>query len=81
AVYGEARVLMKGQLSNADRVKRHLWRMCASFFIASGSFFVGQPQVFPVWFNATPLPDLLAFAPIIIMIYFLVRYSRARNTS
>lgn len=76
AVFGEVRLLMRGQLSNADRIKRHLWRMCASFFIASGSFFVGQPQVFPVWFNETPLPNLLSFAPIIIMAYFLVRYSR-----
>ena len=76
AIIGEVRVLMRGQLSNADRIKRHLWRMCASFFIASGSFFVGQPQVFPVWFNETPLPDLLSFAPIIIMIYFMLRYSR-----
>jgi uncharacterized membrane protein len=46
AILGEVRVLMRGQLSNADRVKRQLWRMCASFFIASGSVFVGQPQVF-----------------------------------
>jgi hypothetical protein len=76
AIFGEVRVLMRGRLSNAERVKRHLWRMCASFFIASGSFFVGQPQIFPVWFNETPLPDLLSFAPIIIMIYFLVRYGR-----
>jgi len=77
ALVGEIRVLIRGQLSNTERVKRHLWRMCASFFIASGSFFVGQPQVFPEWFNTTPLPSVLSFAPILIMIYFLVRYGRA----
>ncbi len=76
AVYGDARVLNRGKLTGAERVKRHLWRMCASFFIASGSFFVGQPQVFPGWFNETPLPNILSFAPILIMIFFLVRYSR-----
>lgn len=76
ALYGEIRVLKRGQLSNVERIKRHLWRMCASFFIASASFFVGQPQVFPAWFNDTLLPDMLSFAPIFFTIYFLVRYSK-----
>lgn len=76
ALYGELRVLKHGQLSNVERIKRHLWRMGASFFIASASFFMGQPQVFPARFNETLLPDILSFAPIIFMIYFLMRYSR-----
>ena len=50
ATIGEIRVLLKGKLSQAERVVRHLWRMCFSFFIASGSLFFGQPQVFPDWF-------------------------------
>lgn len=77
AILGEARVLVRGHLSGADRVKRHLWRLCASFFVASGSLFVGQSRIFPDWFNATALPDLLAFAPVIIMAYFLLRRSGA----
>ncbi len=76
AVVGEIRVLIRGALSNVERQKRHLWRMCGSFFIAAGSLFFGQPQVFPVWFNESLLPDLLSFAPLFVMIYWLVRLSR-----
>ena len=72
AFIGDARVLARGTLTNAQRCMRHLWRMCTSFFIAAGSFFVGQPQVFPDWFNQTQWPNALAFAPIAIMIFFLV---------
>ncbi len=74
---GEVRVLVKGKLSNLERQKRHLWRMCGSFFIAAGSLFFGQPQVFPAWFNASPLPDLLSFAPLLVMFYWLVKLNRA----
>jgi hypothetical protein len=37
-----------------------------SIFIASGSLVFGQPQVFPTWFNQSPLPDLLSFAPLLV---------------
>ena len=42
--------------------------MCFSMFIASGSLFLGQPQVFPEGFNQTVWPFLLAFAPLIALI-------------
>ena len=56
ALCGEINTLIKKTLSPLARQRRHLWRMCASFFIASGSFFLGQPQVFPTWFNDSLLP-------------------------
>jgi len=31
------------------RIARHLWLMCFGWFIATGSFFLGQQQVFPAW--------------------------------
>ena len=67
AAAGEVRVLLLGRLERTARLTRHRWRMCASCFIASGSLFFGQPQVFPAWFNASPVPALLAFAPILVM--------------
>jgi hypothetical protein len=47
AATGDIRMLVCGSLLGAKRVVRHLWRMCFSFFIATGSFFLGQQQVFP----------------------------------
>jgi hypothetical protein len=41
AAAGEINVLIRRELTNAARTLRHLWRMCASFFIASGSLFFG----------------------------------------
>lgn len=70
---GEINVIVRRSLSNGARVSRHLWRMCASFFFASGSLFLGQPKVFPDWFNASILPVFLAFAPVLLMTYWLIR--------
>jgi hypothetical protein len=72
AAAGEINALVRGRLSQAARKIRHLWRMCFSFFLASGSLFLGQPQVFPEWFNGSILPSLLALAPILIMLVWVV---------
>ena len=66
AAVGEIRILIQKSLSNISRILRHLWRMCASFFFASGSLFLGQPQVFPEAFNHSAWPTLLAFFPLIV---------------
>jgi uncharacterized membrane protein len=73
---GEIRTLYAGTLSSIDRQKRHLWRMCGSLFIASGSLFLGQPQVFPAWFNESFLPALFSFAPLLVMVFWLIKLSR-----
>ncbi|MEO1656390.1 MAG: hypothetical protein AAFR65_01595 [Pseudomonadota bacterium] len=72
AVLGELNFLIRRNLAGAARIARHLWRMCVSMFLASGSLFLGQPQVFPDWFNATPLPFLFAFVPLLAMLFWLV---------
>jgi uncharacterized membrane protein len=71
AAVGELNVLLRRGISGAARVARHLWRMCFSLFIASGSLFLGQPQVFPDWFKATPLPFAFALAPLVAMAIWL----------
>jgi len=73
AAFGEFNVIRKGSLSGKARTTRHLWRMCTSFFFASGSLFMGQPGVFPDWFNASFLPVFLAFVPLIIMAVSIAR--------
>lgn len=78
AAAGEIRVIWKGGISGLARIARHLWRMCFSLFIASASLFLGQPQVFPAGFNASPLPALLALAPLVAMAAWLVLVRRKR---
>ena len=60
-------------LSPAARLARHLWRMCFAFFIATGSFFLGQQKVMPVAVRDSPILFVLAFAPFAVMLFWLVR--------
>ncbi|NMH60396.1 hypothetical protein [Alteromonas ponticola] len=79
AFAGDLTALVKKSLSHKMRISRHLWRMCMSFFIASGSLFFGQAQVFPDWFNASLLPLALGFFPIaILIVYFVKRFLTGR---
>ena len=51
AAAGDLRVLRSGPLRGSPRIVRHLWRMCFSLFIATGSFFTIRKRV------AIILPD------------------------
>ena len=65
--------VLRKKLSAAQRIARHLWRMCFAFFIATGSFFLGQQQVFPQAMRGSPILFVLAFAPFAVMAFWLVR--------
>lgn len=71
AAAGELNFLVRRQLSNVARIARHLWRMCFSLFIASGSFFLGQQQVFPKTLQDSVLLLVLALAPLPVMLFWL----------
>lgn len=43
----DARMLWGGCIEGAHRLARHLWRMGFALWIATTSFFIGQPKVFP----------------------------------
>ncbi len=73
AAFGDVRVLIRGGISGRPRIVRHLWRMCFGLFIATGSFFLGQPQVFPVWLRGSIYLIVPALLPLPLMIYWLVR--------
>jgi hypothetical protein len=47
--------------------------MCFAFFIATGSFFLGQQKVMPVAVRDSPILFVLAFAPFAVMLFWLVR--------
>ncbi len=65
--------VLRRKLSSSQRIARHLWRMCFGFFIATGSFFLGQQDVMPEAVRGSPILLLLAFAPFLVMAFWLVR--------
>jgi hypothetical protein len=65
--------LARSSPTAAQRLSRHLWRMCFAFFIATGSFFLGQQDVLPEWARGSPVLFALAFAPFGLMLFWLVR--------
>ncbi|HKR25672.1 MAG TPA: DUF2306 domain-containing protein [Allosphingosinicella sp.] len=65
--------ILRKRLTPAQRIARHLWRMCFAFFIATGSFFLGQQDVLPQAVRGSPVLFVLAFAPFAVMAFWLVR--------
>lgn len=65
--------IMRARLTRVQRISRHLWRMCVAFFIATGSFFLGQQDVMPEAVRGSPILFVLAFAPFGVMAFWLVR--------
>jgi len=78
AAAGDVRMLARGGLTGRPRIARHLWRMCFGLFIATGSFFLGQQQVFPAFLRGSIFLTVLAVLPFPLMIYWLIRI-RFRN--
>src|SRR5579863_3602524 len=86
AAAGDVRMLLRGGVSGAKRIVRHLWRMCFGLFIAAGSFFlgpsnrplrllsaVGLGQHLPQALFSTTLYSILTILPLIMLIFWLVR--------
>jgi tetratricopeptide repeat protein len=74
AAFGDVRMIARGGLMGTARIARHLWRMCTALFIAVGSFFLGQPQVFPDGLrNAPGLRAVPVFLVLGSLVYWMVR--------
>src|SRR5205085_3259461 len=71
AAAGDVRMLVRGGIFGAKRVARHLWRMCFSFFIATGSFFLGQQQVFPAAWRGAAVWFVPALLPLVLLIFWI----------
>jgi hypothetical protein len=70
--------ILRRKLSSVQRLSRHVWRMCVAFFIATGSFFLGQQDVMPELVRGSPWMFVPAFAPFAVMAFWLVRLRFAR---
>jgi uncharacterized membrane protein len=79
AALGDMRMIRRGGISGAARVTRHLWRMGLALFVATGSLFLGQQQVFPEPLRGSPILMAAALAPLAAMVFWLLRVRLARG--
>jgi uncharacterized membrane protein len=73
----DLKVVLRGGIAGVPRIARHLWRMCVSLFIATGSFFLGQQKDMPASVQGSPVLIVLGFAPLVAMIFWLFWVRRA----
>jgi hypothetical protein len=76
AAAGDLRLILGRRLEAAQRLARHLWRMCFALFVAAGSFFLGQAQVFPKPLRSSGLLAVPVLAVLGLMFYWLARLRR-----
>jgi uncharacterized membrane protein len=69
----DLRMILKGGVAGGQRIARHLGRMSTAWFIASGSFFLGQQKVMPMWMHGSNVLLVLALAPLGFMLFWMVR--------
>jgi hypothetical protein len=69
----DVRMIRRGGVSGVPRLTRHLSRMCLAFFMATGSFFLGQPKFVPAILKETRLNLVLGLLPFALLLYWLVR--------
>jgi hypothetical protein len=73
AAFGDLSVAIRGRIAGAQRIARHLWRMCFALFIAVGSFSAQGVDALPA---SLPGPQILLASILVVlstMIYWLVR--------
>lgn len=69
----DLKVILNRGITGPPRIARHLWRMCMALFSATLSFFVGQQRVMPEAVRGSPILLILGFAPLAVMLFWLVR--------
>ncbi len=75
----DLKMILRGGLAGKSRIARHVWRMCTAFFVATGSFFLGQQKVMPVFIQGSPVLIVLALAPLVLMVFWLFRVRLSRR--
>jgi uncharacterized membrane protein len=69
----DVNVLIRRQLTGAQRIGRHVWRMCAALLIATTSFFQGQQDEFPDAVRGSAFWYVPALAVLAAMLFWIVR--------
>jgi hypothetical protein len=65
--------IARGGVAGAQRIARHLWRMSVAMFIATGSYFLGQPKFVPAILRETNLNLVPVILVIALFVFWLVR--------
>jgi uncharacterized membrane protein len=68
----DVRMFVRGGVFGAQRIARHLLRMCLALLIATLSFFPGQARLFPRWLRATNflyVPHVLLIGAMLFWLY------------
>ncbi len=73
AIFLDIKVLVKGGVYGKQRIARHLWRMILALFIAVGSLFLGQPQVFPEFIRSSGLLAAPVFLVVLALFFWMIR--------
>lgn len=76
---GDLNFILRGRLTATQRLSRHVWRICFAFFLATGSFFLGQQDALPAAVRGSPGLFVLAFAPFALMVFWLARLRIAKK--
>ena len=78
----DARLLLAGTLRGGHRLARHLWRLGFALWIATMSFFLGQPRVFPDFLRQNVgLRAIPVLVVALVVGYWLVRVLRKRRAA
>lgn len=77
--HGDWRVVSRGALQGAQRIARHLWRMCFAMFMATSSFFLGQAKLFPAPVRQSQILAIPVLIVVLAMLYWLARTWRTRS--
>jgi hypothetical protein len=82
---GDVRMLLRHGLSGAQRMLRHVWRMCFALFVAAGSFFLGtasdpvfrkaglRARLFSHAVRQTHLPEVPVYILLILTVFWIIR--------
>jgi len=73
AAAGDIRMIRAGGIAGPPRVARHLWRMTLALAVATGSFFVGQPDFVPQVLKDTGLNVIISLGPPLLLAFWMIR--------
>lgn len=69
----DLRLVLRRGIVGAQRIARHLWRMCFALFVATASLFLGQMQVFPEPLRRIEFLAVPVLVVIVLLFFWLIR--------